>query len=108
MKELYIGGMTKIEPALTAEEWAELGPTPGISCNWGEHIAAFPDDPPSDRAHGLDIDDDRHAIAAVALYAQPFGFTRKELEHLTYIASHTDWKGLLPIIQKIEALLPPE
>ena len=46
----------EIEPALSAEEWAEeLDP---------RRIKAFPN---------------RHRIAAVALYGQPFGFTAEDV-----------------------------
>jgi hypothetical protein len=115
-----------IQPALTAEEWAELGPAPKLTCNWDESIAAFPGGS-TDRAYGMDVHDNRHAIAALALNGQKFGFTREMLRAIkTLLANHIaedrgrdgdtwysdELEKLVALGQdtvgRIEALLPPE
>lgn len=110
----------QIPPALTAEEWKEghLG-RPGFIRD-GTHallaentvrITAMDDD-------GTDVDGiDRHALAALCLYSQPFGFTHYEaniLETIVPVIEQLDRHGdgnrdpvLLGIIAKIRALLPP-
>lgn len=47
----------------------------------------------------------RHALAALALHGQPFGFTRKDVA-LLRAANHAN--VLNSLIARIEALLPPE
>lgn len=91
-----------IEPALTAEEWAEMLRRPSRVANGIEESAQT---------------GDFHGAAALALYGQPFGFTREDMEMLeqiqdfVYVASVTRpelraWaKGMA---DRIEALLPPE
>ena len=58
----------------------------------------------------------RHALAAIALYRQPFGFTRAEAQQLRDIATRIKAKEILihersildGVAEKIEALLPAE
>lgn len=59
----------------------------------------------------------RHAMAAIALYGQPFGFTREDVRFLredaeTHRMEPEDWHADVPILlslaARIEALLPPE
>lgn len=89
-----------IEPALTAEEWA-------ASPNFDN-----PED--FDRYGGT-----RHALAALALNGQPFGFTHEEVE-LLRAAAESEAVGIDDPVEraragadfnrladKLEALLPP-
>lgn len=95
-----------IKPALTAEEWGKLG-TRDL-----------------DMYHYLvEWDGREHMIAAVALYGQPFGFTREDvkrvraaaqmLESLLPVAGISDERVMGEVEQlrslaaRIEALLPP-
>lgn len=60
----------------------------------------------------------RHALAALALHGQPFGFTREDIQHLRWAADLRDRVGvrdagwtagvLRNLAARIEALLPPE
>lgn len=60
-------------------------------------------------------DTECHAVAALALYGQPFGFTREDVKLLRDEAEG-EWNGeqmdvgrrLLRLADRIEALLPPE
>lgn len=81
------------KPALTAEEWARKPNTMDF--------------------HPLF---DQHKIAAVALYGQPFGFTRRDVEILRRCETILlDWeerddeaeKHVQELADRIEALLPP-
>lgn len=64
---------------------------------------------------------DCHALAACALYGQPFGFTRADVEACAFFGEITLWnssesievpadivKRLASLADRIEALLPPE
>jgi hypothetical protein len=61
------------------------------------------------------LDADCHALAALALHGQPFGFTREDVALLRDEAE-SEWNGdemptgrrLLALAARIEALLPPE
>lgn len=85
-----------IEPALTAEEW--------------EYRKAWRDDMGPYQLAGT-VEDD-HAIAALLLHGQPFGFTwadvdliRRRLEYLDDMDRPPgQWSNLA---DRIEALLPP-
>ena len=92
----------KIEPALTTEEWKWALKSDSYMSNGGFSTWLTANMP---TAHG---EYSAHEIAALALYGQLFGFTREEANHLRYVAEQTDWKGLQSIVEKIEALLPPE
>jgi len=94
----------KIQPALTAEEWAfeledgTIAETVRLAC--GEPIPMNSNDTYSP-----------HQIAALALHGQPFGFTREHVTLLDYLAH--DCSGPMSrqvdaLIEIIEALLPPE
>lgn len=54
----------------------------------------------------------RHALAAIALYGQKFGFTREDVTYLRWAfddaGRHDLSEGLDSIRRRIEALLPPE
>jgi hypothetical protein len=92
----------KIPPALTPEEWHEVE---------GESYLARV-------GHGLEfgIAKRPHALAALVLYEQPFGFTTDDLETLTIatLAARYEGKGnpyleqtLNGLYRRIYALLPP-
>lgn len=54
----------------------------------------------------------RHALAALCLYGQPFGFTRADLEALADVLRQPLARGtaapLVGLSHRIAALLPPE
>lgn len=86
----------KITPALTAEQWKE-------------RIA----DGVVDLPRYL-TDDDRHWVAALALYGQPYGFTWEDVVKLRAIANTIHGEGapttaarVMDIAARIAALLPP-
>ena len=85
------------KPALTAEEWAKV------------EFPPLPRDPRD------------HALAALCLYGQPFGFTPEDVALLLDLAEVVDnplgmdlrggkeeFEGVLSIAARIAALLPPE
>lgn len=105
-----------IKPALTAEGWAQkyhysadIDPATGnLRINHDEGWVTI-DGSASGKL-------ERHAIAALALYGQPFGFTREDVEVLRREA-YDEWYGashpnpgdvMLSIAARIEALLPLE
>lgn len=106
---------TPITPALTPDEWRNLSAsrTDGVNAhdlsikdyrsglvwlNVGEQSVRV-DDRPS-----------MHAIAALALHEQPFGFSRADVEALRHIASDEPKlaPALVNLADRIAALLPPE
>lgn len=92
--------MTKVEPALTPEEWADW-------IDSGDLQAPL-------EAHG----EVSHALAALGLYGQPFGFTRGDvtvLRDMVYFGRKNgytvDEDGLVlmaSLADRIAALLPPD
>ena len=117
-----------IKPALTAEEWAKATadydslyePFTGLSVQayndgslgvWGSYEGGA--QPPAAR----------HALAALALHGQPWGFTREDAAHLRALADAidraataqelfillqaSDPEPLRDLADRIEALLPP-
>lgn len=108
--------MSEIKPALTAEEWASREYRSGESTDVrffeyeGRELMCID--------AGCDYDDytavlepeHRHAVAALALYGQPFGFTREDAELLRDLEDAPDDQRLAvsAVRAKIEALLPPE
>lgn len=106
-----------ITPALTAEEWAEQR----IDRRDHDTITLSPDTGGITVADGFEggyvSSDDRHALAALALHGQPFGFTWDDVRFLRHeaaaaremhgelIAESFDFDALAA---RIEALLPPE
>ena len=125
--------MTDIEQALSAEEWADGGfqaSTSDDSYCWVETS-----DHSQDGAFTIDAGDShdfygqgpgvvgrRHALAALCLHGQPFGFTRERLcrlrkLHQALVDFDTGWiynngedaiNDLGSDLDRIEALLPPE
>ena len=92
-----------MKAALTAEEWAKASLGNGdFRLGWDDQGTA-----------------DRHAVAAVCLHAQPFGFTREMAEAIRELVQrlgnvdpdlgHVFMVGeALEAADRIEALLPPE
>lgn len=111
-----------IQPALTPEEWANLLPETTQRLAWANagHNFRTADflgtpDPFSFRSgHGEYSDslsvkpERRHTLAALALYGQPFGFTREDVEMLRSAAEIPGRDDLHDLAARIEALLPPE
>lgn len=70
--------MTEVKPALTAEEWAVGGTNNGEVA-----VTASPDVCVHGEGQSICVDADlRHALAALALHNQPFGFTREDVDLL--------------------------
>lgn len=97
-----------MKPALTAEEWAKLD----LYEDWGHEDCEI-----CDRArHWRHLGSaERHELAALCLYGQPFGFTREDVTALAVAADElmidNDVQTAIcieDIRQRIEALLPPE
>jgi hypothetical protein len=123
-----------ITPALSAEEWARWNDWEGAEPR--TPFVPFPESQPGTREQGVrryadgigvvshDEDPepeatvdgrDRHMLAALALYGQPFGFTRDDLRWLGGVRDLVkvgnmprDAAALTYIIARIAALLPPE
>lgn len=99
----------KITPALTAEEWKrkERG-TVYLSSIHGDVVVL------SGEESATAAPDDRHALAALALYGQPFGFTHEDVKVLHVVAERildanlwdTDPERIESIADRIAALLP--
>ena len=99
--------MSAIEPALTPEEWQEELASPTL----GQRIESA--------AGGASLDGFagplRHALAALALQGQPYGFTREDADGLRALAESllrnlgdkVPVAPLLSLADRIEALLPP-
>lgn len=96
---------TKVQPALTSEQWKE----------WqrGErYVLGFPQNAMLNRP-GIERQEPglRHAIAATALYGQPFGFTQEDVAALRESAEddHAAYEHhatLRSIADRLAALLP--
>jgi len=115
----------EIKPALTREEWARKG----VNRSWG-FVQAEIEYAGTVRPDGEEADDDavwvigadesiyfdgddRHALAALCLHGQPFGFTWEDVDLLQEAAikgrSVTDGPDpdFWGLADRIEALLPP-
>lgn len=116
----------EITPALSAEEWGAFqNDDPEVTCGkvWddGCYVTLGPDGlgveygAPDGAAYGMSAER-RHAIAALALHGQPFGFTREDVEVLRCAQSVLDTLdgyddesiGCGSLAARIAALLPPE
>lgn len=129
--------MSEVVPALTPEEWATWrehgyvmhgGPSGGLA--GGQHIRLATFASRKRRASGedgiymavvpVDLPEEKHALAALCLHDQPFGFTRAMVEAIRACvgAADTPWDrggappGVVTLARqtadRIEALLPPE
>jgi hypothetical protein len=104
-----------VKPALTPEEWA----TKPYIAGWDDG-SVFPVCP-SWPWITADSDVERpHAVAAIALHGQPFGFSREDVDALRAFDWDFKWNDsksvevaraeverLRVVLAKIEALLPP-
>ena len=120
--------MADITPALTPEEWGAL-PEPMLDDLWvfadanggiyGGRAAITGDDVPGNIRLDSPESPRPHAIAALALHGQPFGFTRADLRLLeeaeTKLAGGVAPEDYIPFAERvgmlrerIAALLPPE
>lgn len=110
-----------LPPALTSDEWA-------IVLDGGQVTAPCSDGEESDFwvNIGTDVDEmpivevssgsspvmangpQRHILAALCLYNQPYGFARDDLVMLETIYEDRGDAWLLSIMNRIKALLPPE
>ena len=101
-----------VRPALTPEEWADEVVSRDVGTNFEmvEHV---------ERGRAVHMDGwvsggDLHALAALCLHGQPFGFTREDVRLLHFVmmqfTPETDgWDDdLTSLADRIEALLPPE
>ena len=116
-----------VTPALTAEEWANKETRQSLA--FGEEGAVRLDvwDVYDSKGNHQPIETlivygesafrypiaDRHGTAALALHAQPFGFTREDVENLRKLEHgdrlHRDIRAwAASLVNRISALLPPE
>lgn len=101
----------EIWPALSDEEWLQYGEDLGIMADFAAGKRPFG----PDRRHTEE--EKRHAVAAIALYNQPFGFGREDvllLEEYATFLEHRSFRRDAELAQrarrlmhKIRALLPP-
>lgn len=119
----------EITPALTAKQWEdgnqriyfreprERGPKAGMDDGYGVERCKDGTLAVWDDSWGLTIPaENRHALAALCLYDQPFGFTQEEVQKMrdhadnaeaTYPYAEGDLDWLRSIATRIAALLPP-
>lgn len=127
-----------VKPALTPEEWARLNRESVTRLAWGNPGTSDPDfcgtpDPFSfvdgmgEYSNSLAVRPERrHALAALALHGQPFGFSREDVARLRAIQFDSTWGAFTEdsalefptldeasqwadtLAARIEALLPPE
>ena len=100
----------KARAALSREEWAEAERRGILSRARESGDAAW--EIVNDFPHYVD-GDARHALAAISLHGQPFGFTRKDVDVLRdaaiVVADGPALSAYLgAIADRIAALLPPE
>jgi hypothetical protein len=116
----------RVKPALSAEEWAERRVSAGdeaVEAYCTLHVGkdgrlyAAAGDGRDYYGKGDGLVARPHALAALCLHGQPFGFTREDVRLLRNAADdYRDgenhlWPiggGLLALADRIEALLPPE
>ena len=116
----------EIKPALTPEEWAvrkrpqyyQEQPCIRLSSDGKELRLSedvVRDGEVVDESPWLVVDDaaSRHALAALALHGQPFGFTREDVKALNGLIAylhihHFDVADIASITARVAALLPAE
>src|SRR5687768_9168659 len=99
-------------PALSAEEWIQYGDDVGIMADWAA------DKRPFGPHRRFTFEEKRHAVAAIALHNQRFGFTHDDeslLEEMLRFYEHRAFAGdaelmvrIRALLQRISALLPPK
>jgi hypothetical protein len=102
-----------MNPALTSEEWRNQ-----VTRTRGGALRIVVDFGPP--ANTVQLNDDpkmRHALAALALHGQSFGFTHADLNLLSEAAGRIEGEdsaqtpladALMALAARIESLLPPE
>jgi hypothetical protein len=107
--------MSEIKPALSHDEWGALRvfrerrdvgswPVSGEIAVVGDAIRVGP---PEFAPSVLVTSDDRHALAALALHGQPFGFTWDDVEAIHDWMQETSCHASSTLADRIAALLPP-
>lgn len=101
----------EIRPALSAAEWIQYGDDLGVMADWAGDGRPFGPD------QRFTVEEKRHAVAAIALHGQSFGFTHDEealLEELARFHEHRAFASdaetaarIRLLLAKISALLPP-
>lgn len=101
----------EIRPALSAAEWIQYGEDLQVMADWAADKRPFGPD------RRFSLEDKRHAVAAIALHGQPFGFTHddeallegqaKFYEHRSYAGDAEIAARIRGLLEKISALLPP-
>jgi hypothetical protein len=95
----------EIKPALNQAEWEYVTRSDSFVSQGGIRLYL-------EENYRIRIDESPAKIAALALYGQPFGFTREDVELLQYVAPFCDMKedydAVMALAAKVEALLPPE
>lgn len=97
--------MSEHEAALAPSEWARQLNIGAVA--WW-HVLGRPEEPTIER----------RAVAALALYDQPFGFSRNDVTLLRYVADligamhldrHEEWtqQDIRDLADRIDVLLPP-
>jgi hypothetical protein len=108
---------TKIEPALTPEEWTEVDAKRWLTVENndiqrgadadGEYLIIYPN------GEGAAFQERRNAVAALLLYGQPFGFTQEDVDALLESigndrqSANAACERAERVAAKIAALLPP-
>lgn len=100
-----------IRPALSAAEWIQYGDDLAIMADWAADKRPYGPD------RRFSMDEKRHAVAAMALHKQVFGFTQEEAslveaqarfyEHRAFAGDTEAAAKLRLLARKISALLPP-
>ena len=101
-----------LRPALSEEEWIQYAGDLSITAEWAADKRPYGPD------RRYTIERKRHAVAAIALYDQPFGFTHEDAmivgnqahfyEHRGFVGDAEIGAKLRLLEAKITALLPPE
>lgn len=103
--------MSEITPALAAEEWGKLSQFPSEYEGSGVYVEGD-----AVVVEYTYITNQRHALAALCLYGQPFGLTSEDIltleGHLARMAhspgvTWDDNAKMLSLRDRIAALLPP-
>lgn len=109
--------MSDITPALTPAQWAGdesviIAHHPSGKLGWFVSSGVDPDGVLRLSVHGnvptWTLDESRHALTALALHEQPFGFTWHDVQLLEHYASVApEAKHFADLAARIAALLPP-
>jgi hypothetical protein len=99
-------------PALSPEEWIQYGDDLQIMADWAADKRPFGPD------RRYTFEEKRHAVAAIALHNQPFGFTHDDealleemarfYEHRAFAGDADTVAGIRRLLRRISALLPPK